>query len=181
MFSNDWRTTLVGLIGGLVLTGLAGPAAAQHQHQEHARSPYAGAGSDTVKTLTPDEVAGLLGGEGMGLARAAELNGYPGPRHVLDLADSLALTPDQVARTETVFRAMHDRAVELGRSIIDAEKALDAGFAGGADPAALERRVAELGRLRGELRWVHLRAHFDVAEILTMHQRHTYDRLRGYR
>jgi hypothetical protein len=117
----------------------------------------------------------------MGMARAAELNGYPGPRHVLDLADSLALTPDQVERTEAVFRAMHDRAVEVGRSIIDAEKALDAGFAGGADPADLERQVTELGRLRGELRWVHLRAHFHVAEILTMHQRHTYDRLRGYR
>lgn len=163
----------------LALIGAATPLTAQHQH--HMRSAYAGAGSDTVKTLTPQEVAGLLGGEGMGLARPAELNGYPGPRHVLDMADSLALTPEQVERTEAVFQAMHDRAVEIGRAIVDAEKGLDAGFAEGADPAVLQDRVTELARLRGELRWIHLRAHFETAEILTLHQRHTYDRLRGYR
>ena len=36
----------------------------------------------------------------MGLAKAAELNHYPGPAHVLTLATELALTPDQKARTD---------------------------------------------------------------------------------
>lgn len=176
-----WTDRVAVTALALALIAVATPVAAQHQHQHQARSPYAGTGSDTVKTLTPEEVAGLLGGEGMGLARPAELNGYPGPRHVLDMADSLALTPDQVARIEAVFQTMHDGAVELGRAMIDAEKALDTGFAEGADPAVLQGGVADLARLRGELRWTHLRAHFETAEILTLHQRHMYDRLRGYR
>jgi hypothetical protein len=51
-------------------------------------APYAGHQERPIKALAPEEVAGLLGGEGMGYALAAELNHYPGPRHVLDLADS---------------------------------------------------------------------------------------------
>lgn len=164
------------------LVAFAGPAAAQHEgHAGHeTRSSYADAGSDTVQTLTPDEVAGLLEGAGMGMAQPAELNGYPGPRHVLDLADSLGLTSAQTRRTQAVFDAMHERAVELGREIVDAEKALDAAFADGASARELEALVTDLAGLRGALRWTHLRAHLETAEILTRHQRHEYDRLRGY-
>ncbi len=167
---------LAAVVLALALALGATPVAGQHE--EH--SPYAGAGSQQVQTLTADEVAALLEGQGMGLARAAELNGYPGPRHVLDLADSLGLTADQRERTQSAFDAMQSRAAELGRSILEREQALDAGFADGADAAALEAQVAEIARLRGELRWTHLRAHLAVATILTRHQRHTYDRLRGY-
>lgn len=168
---------VVLLLGALL--GAAGPVAAQHE--DHAvDSPYAATASDTVQTLTADEVAVLLEGAGMGLARPAEMNGYPGPRHVLDLADSLALTPDQAQQMQAIFQAMHHRAVELGREIIDAEKELDAAFAGDADARALEEQVTALARLRGELRWTHLRAHLETVEILTAHQRHSYHRLRGY-
>jgi hypothetical protein len=158
---------------------LAGPAAAQHEGHG-AESPYAAAGSAEVQTLTAAEVAGLLEGEGMGLALPAELNGFPGPRHVLELADPLGLTPEQEERTRVVFDAMRARALELGRAIVDAEKALDAAFAEGQPAASLEARVMDVARLRGELRWVHLRAHFEVADILTRHQRHQYHGLRGY-
>ena len=165
-----------GPAAAVAALALATPVAAQHD----AHSPHAGTGSREVQTLTADEVAALLEGQGMGLARPAELNGYPGPRHALELADSLDLTADQRERTRAAFDAMHRRAVELGRAILDRERALDASFAAGADAATLEARVAEIGRLRGELRWTHLRAHLAVAAILTAHQRHTYDRLRGY-
>jgi hypothetical protein len=39
----------------------------------------------------------------MGLALAAELNGYPGPIHVLQLSDKLGLTPEQKARVQSLF------------------------------------------------------------------------------
>ncbi|MDP2956413.1 MAG: hypothetical protein Q8N53_08320 [Longimicrobiales bacterium] len=39
----------------------------------------------------------------MGMARPAELNGFPGPRHVLDLADLLALAPDQRSEVQGIF------------------------------------------------------------------------------
>jgi hypothetical protein len=55
---------------------------------EHPLSPYAGQQTRAIKALSPEDLAGLLNGEGMGMAKAAELNGYPGPVHVLELAGS---------------------------------------------------------------------------------------------
>lgn len=159
----------------LVLTvALAAPVAAQEP------SPHAAGRSDTVKTLTEDEVSGLLSGEGMGLARAAELNGYPGPRHVLDLADSLALTPEQRSATAALFEAMREDAIAVGRDVLEAERALDSAFQVRAPEAELQRLADRVAERRGALRWVHLRAHLRMHAILTPHQTHTYDRLRGY-
>jgi Spy/CpxP family protein refolding chaperone len=117
----------------------------------------------------------------MGLARPAELNGYPGPRHVLDLADSLDLTAEQRGTVEEIFRAMNARAVELGREVLAAERELDAAFASGRVTGdALAAIVDRIGDLQAELRTVHLRAHLATRAILTDHQVHEYDRLRGY-
>jgi hypothetical protein len=52
----------------------------------------------TIKALSDDsddDIAALLKGEGMGMAKAAELNDYPGPAHVLTLALELKLTENQ--------------------------------------------------------------------------------------
>ena len=62
--------------------------------QDHT-SPYAGQQARDIKALSPDEIQGYLTGQGMGLAKAAELNGYPGPLHVLELAAELKLTEEQ--------------------------------------------------------------------------------------
>lgn len=162
----------------LILAALLvpGAAAAQDTH-----SPYAHEGSDRVKTLTQEEVDGLLAGEGMGLARPAEMNGYPGPRHVLDMADSLRLTPEQRDGARAIFEAMQDGAQALGRRVLEVEEALDSLFASGAvaEPV-LEEKVGEAARLQGELRLVHLRAHLEMRALLTPHQIHEYGRLRGY-
>ena len=40
-------------------------------------SPYAGEETRAIKALSAQEVESLLGGKGMGFAKAAELNGYP--------------------------------------------------------------------------------------------------------
>ena len=53
---------------------------------EEKPSPYAGQQARQVKALSKAEIEGLLAGRGLGYAKAAELNHYPGPRHVLDLA-----------------------------------------------------------------------------------------------
>ena len=161
--------------GMAVLLG-AGSASAQEAH-----SPYAHAGSAEVKTLSQAEVDELLNGAGMGLARPAELNRHPGPRHALELADSLALTADQREETQRVFDAMSGRARALGRQIVDAEKALDAAFAAGeVTEESLAGPVERIAALQAELRITHLRAHLAMRAILTAHQVHEYDRLRGY-
>ncbi|MEO8319793.1 MAG: hypothetical protein ABI561_15865 [Bradyrhizobium sp.] len=57
-----------------------------------AQSPYAGMQDRPVKALSEQQVADLKAGRGMGLALPAELNGYPGPSHLLELADRLNLS-----------------------------------------------------------------------------------------
>lgn len=162
------------------LVAFATSLAAQNPH-DHATSPYAGMETRAIKALAPDEVAGLLAGEGMTLALAAELNGHPGPRHVLELADALGLTGAQRAAAEATMAAMFADARRLGAAIVAEEAALDSAFAAetiteAALIAAMERQAA----LRAELRLTHLRAHLATRDLLTVAQVAAYQRLRGY-
>ena len=61
----------------------------------NAQTPYAGMQARPIKALSDQQIADLKAGRGMGLALAAELNGYPGPLHVLELADKLDLSAEQ--------------------------------------------------------------------------------------
>ena len=144
-------------------------------------SPYAGQESRAIKARSAQEIEDLLAGRGMGLAKAAELNRYPGPRHVLELADQLVLSAAQRAETEQIFEAMQAEASRLGAEIVAAERALDARFAAGTITAPeLEQLLDELGTLEGRLRMVHLRAHLAQRDVLTPAQRQQYEVLRGY-
>lgn len=75
----------------LALTGCAQP------HVHSGSGSYAGQQSRDIKALSEEEVQGYLAGAGMGFARAAELNRYPGPMHALEHADALALSQGQRA------------------------------------------------------------------------------------
>jgi Spy/CpxP family protein refolding chaperone len=144
-------------------------------------SPYAGQEARAIKALAPEEIAQYRDGAGMGLARAAELNHHPGPRHVLELATELELAPVQAAAVRASFERMQAAARRLGSRIVDGEAALDRAFAGGqAEERRVRRLVAEIARLQGELRAAHLLAHVETRRILTAHQVEVYERLRGY-
>lgn len=158
------------------LITLVGPAFAQTPAQ-----PYAGQESREIKALSADEVAGLLKGEGMGLAKAAELNGYPGPAHVLAMAKGLKLSDAQRRQIQTVFDRMHADAVALGAEIIERERALDRSFAEGAATAeALADATSRIAALQGRLRAAHLAAHLETRPLLDAAQLAAYRRLRGY-
>ena len=94
-----------------------------------AQTPYAGMQTRAIKALSEQQVSDLNAGHGMGLALAAELNGYPGPSHVLELADKLELSSDQRTRVQSLFDAMKAEAVPLGAKLLDQEAALDQQFA----------------------------------------------------
>jgi Spy/CpxP family protein refolding chaperone len=144
-------------------------------------SPYAGHEARDIKALSKEEVEGLLQGRGMEMALPAELNGYPGPRHVLDLARELDLTGDQVAAIRPVQDRMLFEAKALGAEVVEAERALDRLFAAGAaDREGLSKAVAAVAERRGRLRAAHLAAHLDVKAILSPEQVRRYDVLRGY-
>lgn len=161
----------------------AGPLTAQHTHDHDGHdTPYAGLHDREIKALSQEEVVGLTQGEGMGFALAAELNGIPGPLHVLDLREELELTREQVEGVRRLFQVMRERTAELGAQVVELERTLDRRFrhrhADGQAIRGLTRRIA---LLRGEIRAIHLEAHLEVDPLLTQPQRAAYLRLRGYR
>jgi hypothetical protein len=144
-------------------------------------SPYAGEQTRAIKALSDAEVTQLLNGHGMGLARAAELNRYPGPRHVLDLATELGLQPAQTTELARIFDAMKAAALPLGRELVARETELDRLFATRrATDETVLALTREIGRLQGELRAVHLNAHVATVAVLSPAQVARYDDLRGY-
>lgn len=146
-----------------------------------APSPYAGQEFREIKALSPQEISELLTGKGMGFAKAAELNGYPGPLHVLELAAQLKLGEDQVSATEALFREMQDDAVQLGRRIVDFERQLDGQFAAhSVTPESLQRSLEQIGNLQSQLRRVHLNAHLEQYRLLSESQVANYMAIRGY-
>lgn len=131
-------------------------------------APYAGQDARAIKALSAEQVEGLLEGAGLGYAKAAELNGWPGPLHALELADTLSLDADQRARIEVVRQTMLAKAKPLGEQLIAAEAALDALFAAEIPTLTLvANATAKIGRIEAALRAVHLAAHIDVKPVLT--------------
>ncbi len=144
-------------------------------------SPYVNQQGREIKALSPQDTQDYLDGKGMGFAKAAELNHFPGPAHVLQFLDKLELTGEQLARTERIRAEMEQDAKALGRALLDKERELDRSFASGViEPETLRLLVIEIGRLQGEIRLVHLQAHLEQKTILTPEQVASYDELRGY-
>jgi Spy/CpxP family protein refolding chaperone len=144
-------------------------------------SPYAGQQVRAIKAFSDADIEGLLQGRGMELAKPAELNGYPGPSHSLDLAQDLGLTPEQITALKQIQQRMAADAKALGAKIIEKERALDRLFTDRSISAQkLQSLNLEIGELRGRLRTVHLVAHIETVDILTPEQVKRYDVLRGY-
>jgi Spy/CpxP family protein refolding chaperone len=161
---------------------VAGSAQAQHHQKQHGQSPYADMQSRAVKALSEQQIADLRAGRGMGMALPAELNGYPGPPHVLELADGIGLGGEQRDRVKALFEGMKQEAIVAGEKLIEAEKALDRAFRDRSiTPDRLADLTAQVGRLQGELRAVHLKYHLTTAELLSPEQSQRYAELRGYR
>ncbi len=137
--------------------------------------------ADLLDALGDLLLADLLAGRGAGMALPAELNRYPGPKHVLELADELGLSREQEAETRRLFERMRSEAVPLGEALVAKETELGWLFASGAaDEDALRAIVTEAARLRGELRLAHLRYHLVMRRLLSPEQVAAYDAARGY-
>ncbi len=148
---------------------------------DSAPSPYAGEESREVKSLSAEDVAELRRGGGWGLAKAAELNGMPGPIHLLELKDDIPLTRVQVTVITAVYERMREAAIAEGEHFIAAERALEDAFrAGAVTEESLRALLAEVARSRARLRFIHLSAHLETPALLTHEQIARYDALRGY-
>ncbi len=144
-------------------------------------TPYAGQQSRPIKSLSDREVRDYLSGAGMGFARAAELNSYPGPMHVMELADALQLSGQQRAATQVLFDAHKAEARAIGAQLVEAERELDALFrAGAASEQVLADQVSRVAQWHGRYRLSHLETHRRMRALLSATQISRYDELRGY-
>lgn len=169
------------LVVALVLA-VAGVAHAQsghgHGQHRHGGADDAQAHRRVEQCLQEfDQV--VADGRGFGLAFAADQNGYPGPLHVLELKDRLALTPAQETRMRALFDTMLADARSGATRLAAAEDRLRRVFADrAADPAAVRTAVADAERARADVRLVHLLTHVQAHDVLTETQRRTYHDLR---
>ncbi|MBX2853758.1 MAG: hypothetical protein KTR21_02155 [Rhodobacteraceae bacterium] len=151
------------------------------QAETPAPSPYSDEQEHEVSSLSPEDLSALRAGAGWGLAKPAELNGWPGPRHVLDLSKELELTAAQMEEIEKIFQDMNQAARRLGADLIERERDLDAAFeAGDLDQTVLAGLVAKTEETRAELRLTHLQAHLATTPLLSGAQKQRYQHLRGY-
>jgi hypothetical protein len=164
---------LLMFVGALALIGHAAKA------QSH--KPYAGLEQRAIKTLSDQEITDLKNGRGMGMALAAELNGYPGPIHSIDLADRLGLSADQVSKLKKLFEEMKAETIPIGATLMTQERLLNDDFAHRTvTPVSLERNTQQIGATQASLRAAHLKYHLATAAILTADQVKRYNELRGY-
>lgn len=166
-------------IATVTVLALGSLAAAQHQ-QGH--TPYTGLQNRAVKALSEQQVSDLRAGRGMSLALAAELNGYPGPLHVLELADQLELNAALRELVRLLYDEMKAEAVPMGETLVAYESELDRAFAERTiSPHSLAALTGQIGETQGRLRAIHLKYHLIMADLLSPHQRQRYAELRGYR
>jgi len=137
------------------------------------------AAAGVLRAQVPADREALLNGEGNGMAAYAEMNGYPGPKHVLDLADKLGLTSRQKHDVREIYEEMNTRARALGKMIVKVEEELNYAFTSGMlAQESVEDDAESIGKMRGTLRGVHLAAHIKTKGLLTAKQVEQYVALR---
>ncbi|MBX2838719.1 MAG: hypothetical protein KTR35_17805 [Gammaproteobacteria bacterium] len=145
------------------------------------RSMYSGQEGRSIKSLSSEDIAELKAGSGWGLAKTAELNGVPGPIHLLEMKDEINLSSEQTLEIEKLFNEMNAAAVKLGNQLIEKELNLEMRFQENVPgEKELKSLLREIGDIRSELRFVHLSAHLKTPAILSDQQIDKYNALRGY-
>lgn len=165
----------------VVLSAMPLSALSQDDGHKHGGTPYAGFETREIKSLSNQDIAELRRGGGWGLALPAELNGLPGPAHLLELQEELALSNDQVAEITALFEEMRTEAIAAGEKFIAAEAAVSAAFE---DTEVSEDELAILlakaAEAQAALRMVHLSRHLATPALLSDDQIRRYSVLRGY-
>ena len=145
------------------------------------KSKYVGQEKREIKSLSNEDINELRTGAGWGLAKAAELNGLPGPKHILEMKKEIELTAEQEGKVNALFREMNRKAIELGNTYIEYEKELNLRFAQrNIDEKVLKELLEKISETYKALRYTHLSAHLKSSNILTEEQINNYNKLRGY-
>jgi hypothetical protein len=145
------------------------------------KSKYIGQEKREIKSLSKEDVEELRVGAGWGLAKAAELNGLPGPKHILEMKEEIELTVEQEESVIALYRDMNKEAIKLGNELIEYEQELNNRFAErNIDEKILNKLLENISETYKSLRFTHLSAHLKTPTILTENQIKKYNKLRGY-
>jgi hypothetical protein len=169
------KVTMLFLI--LILTTLSTLSAADHSY----KSKYAGEEKREIKSLSETDIEELKNGKGWGLAKAAELNGLPGPAHLLEMKEEIHLSAKQIRLIEDLYIKMKKDAIPLGLELIELERELNNHFSNRTITDELLGILLErIAQIQKKLRYVHLSTHLETPNILTPEQIALYNKLRGY-
>jgi Spy/CpxP family protein refolding chaperone len=172
------------LLTTLLALASASAFAQHHQHSPRTQdvpSPYAEETSREIKALSAQEQRAWVEGQGAGLAKAAELNGHPGPMHVLEHADALGLSEAQREQSRSLMDRHKAEVRRLGAELVDAERELDTLFrTRRATPERVAALTGAIGTLQARIRASHLITHIEQTRVLRPEQVAAYDRVRGY-
>ncbi len=169
------KVTMLFLI--LILTTLSTLSAADHSY----KSKYAGEEKREIKSLSETDIEELKNGKGWGLAKAAELNGLPGPAHLLEMKEEIHLSAKQIRLIEDLYIKMKKDAIPLGLELIELERELNNHFSNRTMTDELLGILLErIAQIQKKLRYVHLSTHLETPNILTPEQIALYNKLRGY-
>ena len=174
------RRALFGTLGGLGAVAGLGSAEAAWAQQHGGHGPEsAGQGQKAVALSCAEQFEAVVReGYAFGMAFAADRNGYPGPRHILELKTQLGLTADQEAKVTELMHAMLAESRPKGARLLEAERRLERLYADGvADEASVRAAVAEAERARSELRLAHLLIHLRARDLLSREQRDAYRKI----
>ncbi len=145
------------------------------------KSKYVGQEKRQIKSLSADDIDQLRNGQGWGMAKAAELNGMPGPIHLLEMKEEIHLTEKQINQINDLFAIMKKEAISQGLKLIELEGKLNKAFEDRTiDDEKLNRLLDDISSVYKQLRYVHLSAHLKTPHILTAEQIKQYNFLRGY-
>jgi Spy/CpxP family protein refolding chaperone len=161
----------------LILIPFSSFPASKHSH----KSKYVGQEKREIKSLSESDIEELKNGRGWGLAKAAELNGVPGPIHLLEMKEEIKLSPKQIQKIEDVYQRMKGEAISLGLELIELERKLNNHFSKGTiTEKLLNKLLGEIAHVYKKLRYTHLSAHLETPNIVTPQQIALYNKLRGY-
>ena len=145
------------------------------------KSKYIGQEKRDIKSLSEEDIKELKAGAGWGLAKAAELNGLPGPKHILEMKQEIDLTAKQEKMVIALYNKMNKAAISLGNKLIEYEEELNYRFADrNIDEKTLDELLEKISETYKSLRFTHLSAHLQTPSILTESQIRKYNKLRGY-
>jgi len=166
-----------GLLFSLVF--ISGFASADSTDEK--ASPYIAEQTRKIKSLSANDIKALQSGAGWGLAKPAELNGIPGPLHVLELQEELGLSRRQKNKIQALWSSMNEQAKLEGDRYLSAEEKIENFFKSQKNnKEELENLLKQSATHLAALRKTHLLAHLEVLPVLSFHQIKKYNVLRGY-